>query len=253
MNRHRMILEHAQSKGRVSVDTLADALKVSPHTIRRDIKALCEQGKLRRFHGGAEFVEDASNLPYSVRTSLNIAAKRQVASRAAHLIPDRATLFFSIGTTPALVARALTGRTGLTVITNNLNVAMILSEASDVRIILPGGELRLPDSDILGEQALALVEGYRADYAIYGVGGIDADGSLLDFHEAEVRIRQTMHANAHQSVLVADATKFGRRAAAFGGNLADVSHFVTNARPADNFGPLLDVLDGRLIVAGEPI
>ncbi|MCZ4351934.1 DeoR/GlpR family DNA-binding transcription regulator [Roseovarius aestuarii] len=252
MNRHLLILEEAQSNGRVSVDTLADVFNVSPHTIRRDIKALCEQGKLRRLHGGAEFVEDASNLPYSVRTSLHIAAKKQVASRAAQLIPDKATLFFSIGTTPALVASALTGRTGLTVITNNLNVAMILSEAPDARIILAGGELRLPDRDILGEQAQALFQGYRADYAIYGVGGIDADGSLLDFHESEVSIRQTMHANAHHSVLVADVTKFGRRAAAVGGNLTDVDHVVTNARPDERFGPQLDVLDDRLIVAGEP-
>lgn len=251
MNRQLMILEEAQSNGRVSVDTLAGVLDVSPHTIRRDIKALCEQGKLRRLHGGAEFIEDASNLPYSVRTSLNITAKKQVASRAAQLIPDNATLFFSIGTTPALVASALTGRTGLTVITNNLNVAMILSEAPDARIILAGGELRLPDRDILGEQALALFEGYRADYAIYGVGGIDADGSLLDFNESEVRIRQTMHINARRSILVADVTKFGRRAAAVGGALNDVDHLVTDVRPGPSFTPQLVMLKDRLIVAGE--
>ncbi|QPM90895.1 DeoR/GlpR family DNA-binding transcription regulator [Pseudooceanicola algae] len=253
MNRHLMILEEARSNGRVSVETLAEVFNLSTHTIRRDIKTLCEQGKLRRLHGGAEFVEDASNLPYSVRNSLNIAAKKQIATQAAQLIPDRATLFFSIGTTPALVATALTIRTGLTVITNNLNVAMILSEAPDVRIVLAGGELRLPDRDILGEQALALFEGYRADYAIFGVGGIDVDGSLLDFHEAEVRARQAMHRNARNSILVADVTKFGRRAAAVGGSLQDADHIVTDLRPDGSFGPQMDLLKDRLIVTGEQI
>lgn len=93
MNRQSAILETAQARGRVMVDELADILRVSAHTVRRDINALCEQGKLRRLHGGAEFIEGSSNLPYSARSSLNVAAKQQIAAEVARLIPDRATLF----------------------------------------------------------------------------------------------------------------------------------------------------------------
>ncbi|MBB3993112.1 DeoR family glycerol-3-phosphate regulon repressor [Sulfitobacter undariae] len=251
MNRQLMILETARTDGRVSVDSLAAAHAVSPHTIRRDINALCEQGRLRRLHGGAEFIEGASNLPYAARTTLNLNAKKQIAGQVAQLIPNGATLFFSIGTTPALVADALSHRQGLTVITNNLNAAMALSEAPDVRIILPGGELRLPDRDILGTTALALFEGYRADYAIYGVGGIDGDGSLLDFHTTEVQIRQTLCANARHNILVADATKFGRRAAAVGGHLSEADHIVIDSRPPATFDTVLAPLNDQLIIAGE--
>ena len=156
MKRQTAILKTAQSQGRVLVDALADQLNVSPHTIRRDINTLCKQGKLRRLHGGAEFIEGSLNLHYSTRSALNVAAKKQIAERAAKLIPDNATLFFSIGTTPALVASALAARQGLTIITNNLNAAMALSDAPGARIILPGGTLRLPDRDILGAQVLDL-------------------------------------------------------------------------------------------------
>lgn len=251
MNRQRLILEQAQFNRRVNVDDLAQQLSVSSHTIRRDINSLCEQGKLRRVHGGAEFVEGSLNLPYSTRTSLNVAAKQQIAAQVARLIPDGATLFFSIGTTPAIVAAALTERGSLTVITNNLNVAMSLSEAPGARIIVPGGELRLPDRDILGVQALELFESYRADYGIYGVGGIDGDGSLLDFYEPEVRMRQALRANARQSILVADSSKFGRRAAAVGGHLDEADHIVIDARPDPAFSSLLGPVEDRLIVAEE--
>lgn len=251
MNRQSAILETAQARGRVMVDELADILRVSAHTVRRDINALCAQGKLRRLHGGAEFIEGSSNLPYSARSSLNVAAKQQIAAEVARLIPDRATLFFSIGTTPAVVAAALAEREGLTVITNNLNAAMALSEAPDARIIVPGGELRLPDRDILGSQALEMFAAYRADFAIYGAAGIDSDGMLLDFHAPEVRIRQTARDNARHAIFVADSSKFGRHAPAVGGYLHEADRVVTEARPGAAFAALIDALDDRLIVVRE--
>ncbi|MEI4233772.1 DeoR/GlpR family DNA-binding transcription regulator [Roseovarius sp. D22-M7] len=251
MNRQAAILETAQSRGRVMVDELAEILRVSAHTVRRDINALCKQGKLRRLHGGAEFIEGSSNLPYSARTSLNVAAKQRIAAHVAGLIPDGATLFFSIGTTPAVVAAALSEREGLTVITNNLNAAMALSDAPGARIIIPGGELRLPDRDVLGSMAQDLFGAYRADFAIYGAAGIDSDGSLLDFHAPEVRIRQTAQKNSRHSILVVDSSKFGRRAPAVGGNLDEADHVVTEARPAAPLATSLESLGDRLIIAGE--
>lgn len=251
MNRQSAILETAQSRGRVMVDELADILRVSAHTVRRDINALCAQGKLRRLHGGAEFIEGSSNLPYSARTSLNVAAKQRIAAHVAQMIPDGVTLFFSIGTTPAVVAAALAEREGLTVITNNLNAAMALSHAPGARIVIPGGELRLPDGDILGPLAQDLFAAYRADFAIYGAAGIDSDGSLLDFHTPEVRIRQRARENARHSIFVADSSKFGRRAPAIGGHLDEADHIVTETMPGAPFAPLLASLGDRLILAGE--
>ncbi|MGI3211503.1 DeoR/GlpR family DNA-binding transcription regulator [Roseovarius tibetensis] len=251
MNRQSAILETAQFRGRVMVDELAKVLHVSAHTVRRDINALCAQGKLRRLHGGAEFIEGSSNLPYAARTSLNVAAKQRIAAHVAGLIPDGATLFFSIGTTPAVVAAALSEREGLTVITNNLNAAMALSDAPGARIVIPGGELRLPDRDVLGTLAQDLFGAYRADFAIYGAAGIDRDGSLLDFHASEVRIRRTAQENARHAIFVADSSKFGRRAPAVGGQLGEADHVVTEARPAAPFTDLLESLGDRLIIEGE--
>ncbi len=251
MDRQQVILETAQRQGRVSVDELAEQFGVSAHTIRRDINALCERSKLRRLHGGAEFIQGTDNLPYGTRRILNVQAKQAIARMVAALIPDGATLAFSIGTTPALVAAALGEHEELTVITNNLNVAMTVSEKRANRVIIPGGELRVPDRDILGQAAREMFAAYRADFGIYGVGGVDDDGSLLDFHEEEVQNRQAIRASARQSILVLDQSKFGRHAAALGGHLRDADHVVIDRLPAAPFHPLLTALGDRLIIAED--
>ena len=249
MDRRSVILDLAQRHGRVMVDQLADELGVSTHTVRRDLNALCEQTKLRRLHGGAEFVDGSANMPYGARSVLHFEGKTRIARIVAGMVPDGATVFISIGTTPALAARALAGREALTVITNNLNAAMALSENSTNRIILPGGEMRLPDRDFLSAEAIELFAAYRADFGIFGVGGIDTDGSLLDFHEPEVRARERIRANSRRAILVADHSKFGRRAAAVGGTLDEADEIVLDRRPPPPFDRLLRPLAGRVHAA----
>ncbi|TCP22502.1 DeoR/GlpR family DNA-binding transcription regulator [Rhodovulum adriaticum] len=251
MDRRSAILAAAQRQGRVMVDSLAADLGVSAHTIRRDLNALCEESKLRRLHGGAEFIDGSANMSYAARAVLNLEAKQAIGRVVAGLVPDGATVFISIGTTPAIVAQALTGKEALTVVTNNLNAAMALSENTTNRIVLPGGEMRLPDRDFLDAAAIGVFSAYRADIGIYGVGGIDSDGSLLDFHEPEVRARERIRANSRRSVLVADSTKFGRRAAAVGGRLADQDMIVLDRRPEGTHAALLDPLADRLLIAAE--
>jgi hypothetical protein len=74
---------------------------------------------------------------------------------------------------------------------------------------------------------------FKTDYAVFGVGGIDEDGTLLDFDPAEVAARESMRANCRQSLLVADASKFGRAALARGGRLASLDHLFVDALPGD--------------------
>lgn len=78
---------------------------------------------------------------------------------------------------------------------------MALAQNETHRIILPGGELRLPDSDFINETVVQMFSGYRADYGFYGVGGIDMDGGLLDFHEPELRTRENIRRNSRWSIL----------------------------------------------------
>ena len=239
-----MVLE----RGTVSVDALADTLAVSTQTIRRDIDKLCEGDSLRRRHGRVELDEEYLNTPFDQRAGMNLSGKRDIGEAAALLIPDGSTIFLSIGSTPLSVARALRQRKGLTVITNNLTAAMALSDEVTNRIILPGGELRLPDRDILGDEVLGFFERYRAEFGIFSVAGVATDGSLLEFHSAEVSVRERIRENAKVSMLVLDQTKFGRLAPAAGENIRDVDHIILDKMPNANFAFILQRLGDKLIL-----
>jgi len=251
--RRDAILAAVGERGTISVGALADLLDVSMQTIRRDIDALCENEGLRRKHGRIELNRKRLNTPFDQRADTNVLGKHAIGEAAALLIPNGATLFLSIGSTPLSVARALLRRKELTVITNNLSAAMALSEEISNRIILPGGELRLPDRDILGSEVVDVMDRYRAEFAVFGVAGVAEDGGLLDFHTAEVQVRQKMRENARTSILVLDSSKFGRRAPALGGDIADADHLVLDRLPEANFAPLVERVGERLVLAEEAL
>lgn len=252
-NRRKRIAGIVLELGAVSVGALAEMLDVSTQTIRRDIDKLCEGDTLRRRHGRVELAKQHLNTPFDQRAGTNLVEKRDIGEAAASMIPDGATIFISIGSTPLSVARALRRRKGLTVITNNLSAAMSLSDEVSNRIILPGGEVRLPDRDILGDGVLGFFGRYRAEYGIFGVAGVAEDGSLLEFHSAEVSARERIRENAQVSMLVLDHTKFGRMAPAVGENIGDVDHVILDQRPDAKFASLIDDLGDRLTLTKRDV
>ncbi|WP_045679865.1 DeoR/GlpR family DNA-binding transcription regulator [Martelella endophytica] len=238
--RQSKIIAMVDENGAMSIETLSDHFSVTPQTIRRDVNVLCRANMLRRSHGGVERIGAGVNLPYDTRRLANPAAKRRIGALVASLIPDRASLMFSIGTTPELVAAALADHEDLTVVTNNLNVAMALSANASNRIFLPGGMVRLPDRDLLGHAAEEMFSGYRADFGIYGVAGIEPDGVLVDFDQTETLAREAIRKSCRKSILVADRSKFGRPAPAQRGRLSDADLLVLDGPPEGDFARLIE-------------
>ena len=80
----------------------------------------------------------------------------------------------------------------------------------------------------VGDAAVRFFSGFKADFGIFGVGGIDQDGALLDFHSDEFQAREAIVANCRIALLVADVSKFGRNATVRGGHLGECHHFFTD-------------------------
>lgn len=249
--RQQAILRRVRADGFVAIEDLAEHFGVTPQTIRRDVTQLCDQGLARRHHGGVGTLELGGNLDFERRRVLGLEAKAMIGRAAAELIPPRAALLLGIGTTPEQVAHALHAHEALTVVTNNLGAAAALCRSQTHTIVLPGGKLRNRHRDLVGEAALNLFRSYRADFAVFGVGGIDDDGSLLDFDPDEVAIRDAMAANARHRILVADHGKFQRRPPVRGGMLADVETLITDLPPPPAVHAALAAAGVRVVVAGE--
>lgn len=236
--RQAAIIQTAQADGFVSIDGLAASLDVTPQTIRRDINMLCEKGLLHRYHGGASLPSSARNIDYQSRRGLMREEKERIGRLVAQHIPDGASLFLNIGTTTEAVARALLGHRGLRIITNNINVAVQLSQGQDFEITIAGGRLR-QDLAVVGEATVEFINQFKVDFGIIGISGIDPDGTLLDFDYREVKVAQAIIANARQIFLATDHTKFGRPAMVKLGHISVADALFVDRPPSQAFQDLL--------------
>ena len=245
------ILDIARNEGRVDVERLAAHFDVTPQTIRKDLNELCELEKLQRVHGGAVFPSNTVNLAYQSRRDMASEGKMRIAAAAAEIVPNNSSVILNIGTTTEQVAYALRHHQRLMAITNNLNVALILSEAEDVEVVVTGGMVRKSDRGIVGAVAVDLIRQFKVDFAIIGASAIDDEGALLDFDYREVRVAQAIIEQARRRILVADHMKFQRRAPVQIGSLVDIDHFVTDAPPGKKIERLCQEANVQLIVADQ--
>ena len=242
-------MEFVHQQGFVAIEPLAKHFDVTAQTIRRDINFLCDQSLLQRYHGGAGLPPSTENVAYSTRQSMLHEEKQGIAATVAQNIPDNASLFINIGTTNEEVAQSLLGHAGLRIITNNLNVAHLMSAKEDFEVIVAGGVVRGKDRGIVGEATMDIISQFKVDFGIIGISGIDMDGTLLDFDYLEVRVSQTIIRHSRRVFLVTDHTKFGRSAMVRLGNIGDVSAVFTDREPPREIVEIAEAADTAIHIA----
>ncbi len=226
--RHPEILEIARREGKVTVDGLAQYFDVTLQTIRRDLTDLAEAGRLERVHGGAVLPSGTMNIGYEERRQLNADGKAEMARACAAQIPDDCTVFLNIGTSTEAVALELRHHRNLLVVTNNMNVANILSQNQDCRVIVTGGMLRQSDGGLIGDMTVNAIRQFKFDVGVIGCSAIDQDGDILDFDVQEVGVSRTILDRSRKTILIADHSKFKRTAPARIASLSEIDVFFTD-------------------------
>jgi len=246
--RRAELVRYVRERGHATVAQLAEAFAVSMDTIRRDLDHLAERRLLARTHGGAMRPDElaTADTPFDSRAGVHRRAKEAIGAAAAELIADGETLIINGGTTTLAGARALAGRQGLTVVTNNLRLPGELPAGAVRDLYVIGGTCRVASNVTVGPVAFADTSGISADTAIIGVGGISMDGlSTSNLPEAQM-MRQMIDASA-RTIVVADASKFGRSAFVHICELARMSVLVADAEPPEDVRAELDRADVKVL------
>jgi DeoR family glycerol-3-phosphate regulon repressor len=247
--RQRQLLEVVRKRGTISVEELAQQLDVTPQTVRRDVKHMELARLLARYHGGVGLPSSVENIDYTQRQILNNDAKQRIAAAVAARVPPGSSLLINIGTTTEAVAHALMRHKGLHVVTNNLNVATILSDNPDCEVIVTGGLVRSRDRGIVGEATIDFIRQFKVDISIIGVSSIEADGTLRDFDSREVKVAQAIIDQGREVWLVADSDKFGRQALVRMAHLSQINVLFTDAAPPDELVAVLKAAQVTVVVA----
>ena len=250
--RQAQLVEEVQRRGSVSVEALAEQFGVTLQTVRRDVKLLSDAGLLARFHGGVRVPSSTTeNMAYRQRQQLNESAKQRIARTVAKAVPNGCSLIINIGTTTEAIALELLHHKGLRVITNNLNVAAILSGNRDCEVIVAGGVVRARDRGIIGEVTIDFIRQFKVDIGLIGISAIEADGTLRDFDYREVNVARAIIEQSREVWLAADHSKFNRPAMVEVGRLTQVDTLYTDDLPPEPFPALLAEAGVSCVTCGE--
>ena len=251
--RHYKIIDFVREHGYASIETLTRQFGVSAQTVRRDIIYLDNQAVLKRHHGGVGTLPGTKSLSYSSREIENVGAKNVIGAAIASQISNGASLFIDIGTTMEAVAEGLLSHEGLTVITNHIGVALILSQNPDFTILIPGGQLRSRDKAIIGDSALEFLNKNRVAYGIFGIGSITDEGHLLDYDYRDAQLSRHAMEVCSIKFVAADHSKFNSEAMMPISHVSEINTFFTDKMPPQSIVNSLRENDTNLFVGSAKI
>lgn len=248
--RQAMLLDEVRARGSATVEALSEQFGVTLQTVRRDVKLLSDAGLLARFHGGVRVPSSTiENIAYRQRQQLNESGKQRIARSVARTVPNGCSLIINIGTTAEAIARELLHHKGLRVITNNLNVAAILSDSPECEVIVAGGVVRSRDRGIVGEVTIEFIKQFKVDIGLIGISGIEADGTLRDYDYREVNVAKSIISQSREVWLAADHSKFNRPAMVELARFGQIDMLFTDEPPPEPFPHLLAEAGVALTVA----
>ncbi len=227
-SRQNDILVWLQSNEQLQVEELATQFEVSQQTIRKDINQMCELGLVRRLHGGVSLPAPLHNSSFVSREFTNEDIKAQLGKITAQLIPNGSSILLGIGTTALYTARALENHKELRIITNNLRAAEILCQQPEHEVYVAGGKLRHSDQDVVGEQTSRFFDSFYVDFGILGSGALLPQHGLMEYDPIEAEIGNAIARNASEIILVADHSKWKRKATVKSLSFNQVHQFVTS-------------------------
>jgi DeoR/GlpR family transcriptional regulator of sugar metabolism len=225
-----MILEALRDRSPVLVGELADVLDCSEMTVRRDLDLLERSGGLRRVHGGAASVSlGAEETPYDIRALESSDAKATIGAAMANLLTDGETVILDGGTTVMEVARTLRGRR-LTVMPLALRPVFELHECPDIKLLLPGGEVRPGELSLTGSITESSISQVRFDTYVLGPCGIDAKAGITTHVLAEAAVKRAAVRSSQRVIAIADSSKLRRVAFGHVCDLDEIDIVLTDAR-----------------------
>lgn len=207
--RHEQILDLLRSRPTVQIVELSEALGVSRETVRKDLTDLDDQGRLIKVWGGAIAKGTSVESAYDERKRANTEAKRQIARRAVECVEDGMTVFLDYGTTTYMVAAELMNHTELTVVTNALPIASLLSNSPGLTIVIPGGVLRSNENSLYGPPTLRNLDYLNMDLGFFGCAGVAPQTGVTNHHMFETSVSAYALRHCRRGVLLADASKIG--------------------------------------------
>jgi DeoR/GlpR family transcriptional regulator of sugar metabolism len=229
IERRKWIEEQLILNKKLDIEEVSNKLNVSSMTIRRDLTELEKKGKAIRTHGGAISVDSITEeTPYSSKVTKNNAEKKLIAKNALTLIRDNSTIILDSGTTTFELAKLLKDRDDLIIVTNDIKIANELLESPN-KVIVTGGELQKEVGALYGTATQNMLDVIHADIFFLGAHAIDLKGGVMAPTFEKSLIKQLMLKASEKTWVLADSSKFNRKAFSKACGLNEVEGIITDS------------------------
>lgn len=232
--RQLIIMDALLQDGEVTVKDLVKLFGISAETIRRDLTALSQAGKVQKTHGGAILPRIVGEGPFQQRMRENVAAKRNIARSACSFIQPGDVLFIDTGTTTLCFAEELSVVDNLTVITNSTDIAKVLAVNNSSRVFLLGGKFTHDNCETTGPMVISQIGQFRADYAVITIGGLDKNAGITDFNHDEAMVARAMLKQAKKRMILVDSSKYHQIAPFEVAALNEIDYVISDCSPDDD-------------------
>lgn len=216
--RQSKILKIIRERGFATNKELQEIFKVTPITIRRDIKELSKQNLIKQVHGGAADITESGMMTteplYKTKLYLNVEKKQAIGKAAAEFIDSGDTVMLDTGTTTMQIALRIKKKRleNLTVLTNDIKISNELCEVEHIKVFVLGGELRKSLYSLSGTFTVNFLKDLKADKLFLAADAISKNNGISNANMEDVPVKQAMIENSAYVILVADSTKFGKDA-----------------------------------------
>lgn len=244
------IFELIKEDGSAKVIDLAKIFKVTEVTIRQDLEKLEREGLILREHGGAYLknIEDQVRA-FSLTHQENMDKKELIAKKSLEFIESGDSIILDSGSTTTEIAKLLKGFRNLTVITNAINIAMMLGTEPGIDLIVTGGEFKPPTLSLTGQKAADFFKGIFVQKLFLATSGLSLKAGLTYPSISDLVVKKAMIDSAETTYLVADSTKIGKSSFASVGALSLIDYIITDADIEPKHTEVLKQNEIKLIIA----
>lgn len=248
--RRAKILEWMQEEGSARVRTLADAFDVSEVTVRQDLEKLEAEGYVAREHGGAFLKSVTQQVRAMALQHLeHMDAKQRIGRAAAAMVGDGETIILDSGSTTTEVAAQLIGRADMTVITNALNIALLLGAQPGFDVHMTGGHFKAPTLSLSGDRSADYFRGLFVQKLFLATAAIDLDAGLTYPSLSDIPVKRAMIGAAEKTILVADSAKIGARSFSALGGIELVHVLLTDDAIRDEDRAAIEAVGVEVMIA----
>lgn len=203
--RENQILQGVIEKRTVGVNDLAQKFGVTMETIRKDIASLQEKNIVAKEYGQVSLADPYLEDDFLKKETQDLSAKAKIAQTAIGLIPNNAVIYLDTSTTVLQLARLLTLKSGLTIVTNSLRIGEVLSNNTN-DVFLTGGKYRDKSKSYYGEWTLNALRSVNFDIAFLGGDGFSESGVTISSY-GELEIKKAVIHQSKKTALLLSTSK----------------------------------------------